>query len=161
VRPKQPRRFLCMIPEDPRVYLIWAEAVPEAATRALLASMAAHVTSVGSARSLAAVTVCETPPLPTWVPAARGAQMLRIPAPGRVEEPNTRFALALRPTPGVQHPYTRVRPVLAPPIHASGFAEMLVLRQTAGPRLALTATLTVTETLRRAVLSLAGTAAPA
>jgi CRISPR-associated protein Csb2 len=161
VRPRQPRSFPCTIPEDPRVYLIWAEAVPEAATCTLLASMAAQVTSVWSARSLVAVTLCATPPLPSWIPAARGEQMLRIPAPGRVEELNTRFDLGLRPTPGLLHPYTRVRPASAPPIHASGFGAMLVLRQTAGPRLALTATLTVTETLRRAVLSLAGAAAPA
>jgi CRISPR-associated protein Csb2 len=159
-RLRQPRSFPCLIPEDPRVYLIWAEAVPEAATRTLLARIAAHVTALGSARSLVAVTVCATPHPPTWVPAARGALMLRIPAPGRVEELITRFALGLHPTPGVQHPYTQVRPVLAPPLHASGFGEMLVLRQTAGPRLALTATLMLTETLRRAVLSLAGAAAP-
>jgi CRISPR-associated protein Csb2 len=161
VRPKQPRSFPCMIPEDPRVYLIWTDAVPEAATRTLLALLAAHVTSVGNARSLVAVTVCDTPPVPTWVPAVRGEQMLRIPAPGRVEELNARFARGLRPTPGVLHPYTRVRPASAPPIHARGFADMVMLRQTAGPRLALTATLTVTETLRRALLSLAGATAPA
>src|SRR5262245_11058712 len=72
VRPKQPRSFPCVIPEDPRVYLIWAEAMPEAATRPLLARMAAQVTALGSARSLVSVTLCETPPPPTWVPATRG-----------------------------------------------------------------------------------------
>jgi CRISPR-associated protein Csb2 len=161
VRPRQPRSFPCLIPEDPRVYLIWAEAVPEEAVRSMLALLAAQVTSVGSARSLVAVTVCNTPPMPTWVPAERGEQMLRIPAPGRVEALNARFALGLRPTPGVQHPYTRVRPTLALPIHASDFADMVVLRQTAGSRLALTATLTIMETLRRALLSFAGATAPA
>jgi CRISPR-associated protein Csb2 len=161
VRPRQPRSFPCMIPEDPRVHLIWADAVPENAIRTLLARMAAQVTALGSARSLVAATLCATPPPPTWVPARHGEQMLRIPAPGRVAELNTRFDLGLRPTPGLLHPYARVRPASAPRRHASGFGEMVVLRQTAGPRLALTATLTVTETLRRALLSLAGAGAPA
>src|SRR4029453_18923332 len=107
------------------------------------------------------VTMCAPPPVPTWMPAAHGEQMLRIPTPGRVEELNARFALGLRPTPGVLHPYTRVHPASAPPIHTSGFADMVMFRQTAGPRLALPATLTVMETLRRALLSLAGAAAPA
>ena len=159
-RSKQPRTFPCVVPDDPSVYFVWPAATPNARQRALFDQLAANVPYLGNARSLVRVTLCNAPPPPTWRPGDSGECVLRVPGPGRVAELVQLFALARRPTPSLLHLYTRAdRPGSLPPGRGT-FGEMICLRQSGGPLVPLTATLTVTEALRRAVLARAGEAAP-
>jgi CRISPR-associated protein Csb2 len=160
-RPQQPRHFPCVIPDDPRVYYIWPTATATPVQQAALDRLAHQVTYVGSSRSFAQVSRCAQPPAATWLPAEQGEAVLRVPAPGRVDELNMMFDLGLRPTPGRLQPYTRAVRLPPRPPPRSEFGDMVVLRQVQGPTLALPTTLTLTEALRKTVLSLAGDAAPA
>jgi CRISPR-associated protein Csb2 len=160
-RLKQARHFPCVVPEAPRVYMIWPDAQPQRMQRQVLAHLASHVPYLGSARSLVDVSLCPHPPSPNWLPAEPGEIVLRLPMPGRVDELNTRFDLGLRPTPGRLQPYRRAdrQPATSPP--QSHFGDMMILRQTRGPSLPLPATLTLTEALRKAMMRVAGDEAPA
>lgn len=160
-RTKQPCSFPCVVPEEPRVYFIWPDVTPQGIQRAALAHLASHVTCLGSSRSFVQMTLCTHPPAPNWLPVEQGTDVLRIPAPGRVDELNTRYDLGLPPTPGRLQPYIRAdhpQGVTPPQSH---FGEMVVLRQTKGPTLSLPATMALMEALRKAVMSVAGDHAPA
>lgn len=160
-RDRQPRRFPCAAPADPNVWMIWPTAQPDDATRQALDAMAASIGYLGNSRSLVAVALDDDPPPPTLAPADEGEHRLRIVAPGRVEELNQRFDLNLRPTPGLYQRYASVAVPPSPPPSAGDFGELIVLRQTAGPRLSLPASLTLIECVRRAALALGGDDAPA
>lgn len=160
-RDKQMRRFPCVAPEMPAVWLIWPAARPDAAVRQALEAMAVNVVYLGNSRSLVAVALDDNPPTPTLIPADDGALALRGVAPGRVDELIQRYELGLYPTPGLYQRYAGSAGVPAAQSPSGEFAELIVLRQTGGPSLGLLQSLGLIEAVRRAVLALAGDAAPA
>lgn len=160
-RPKQPRPFPSgAIAGDATVHFIWPAAEPTAWVRQCLAEIAAHVTYLGSSMSLVAVDVVEDAPDPNYVPDPRGDVVIRVPFPGRLAELDHRFNLGERPVPGRRIRYRRVddhaRPIQ---VARSVFGEFFPFR--IGGRWPLAAALTLTETVRAAVLSLADEPVPA
>jgi len=163
LRLRQPRTFPCIVPVEPRVYFIWPQAEPDAEQRRLLAHLAAHVVYLGASQSLVQVGLCNAPPAPNWSPGDQGELVLRVASPGRFDELETLYRLGRRPTPGLLQPYVSVSKVSEPamPTATGAFADFLSFRCRGGPPLRLENALLLTMAARRAVLSLAGTTAPA
>lgn len=153
-RTKQPRSFPSVVPEDPRVFLSW-DTSPPAAIRSGLDALARSVVRVGHSTSLVAATFCEGGPESTWVPGDAGTEGLRWVHPGQFDALN-----ALHRAPFTDQrvmPFQLVR--YGPPgdraeAAASCFARhFIVLRRVDGPRLPITATETVADAVRRALMS--------
>lgn len=162
-RLKQPRWFPSgTVGGDGCVYMVWPDAQPPEPVRDVLARVAENVTYLGSSMSLVAVEVCDDPPQANWVPDPLGEEVLRVPAPGRYEELEHTFRMGRRPLPSRQVRYRYV----------DGATVAVAEDATPGPfrdffpfalrsRFPLEAALTLAETVRAALMTLADQPPPA
>jgi CRISPR-associated protein Csb2 len=159
-RSRQPRHFPTVTPPGEMIWLRWpaAEANSHAET---LAQLCRQVTYLGHSSTPVQCWLETNPaalPAPTLVPSsnALGALRLRVPAPGRFDDLEARFAAGLRPTPSAWAAYAPPRSAPSGPIPRGTCFDprLLVLRQTGGPWLGLASTLLLTRALRDTVLKL-------
>jgi CRISPR-associated protein Csb2 len=153
---KQPRSFPSVVPERPTVHFIWPDAQPDATLLGLLHQVTAAVTYLGSSRSPVRVRLCEAPPEPTWVPAEAGPHVLRVPAPGRLQQLDWAFNNGLRPSAGAFQHYAPAGARQEDPVGESVFGEMVVFRLSGLVGMEAETALKLTDALRAAVISLAG-----
>jgi CRISPR-associated protein Csb2 len=162
LRGKQPRFFPAQAPSDERVSFVWPEHNPDATVRAALESLADRTTALGRACSLVWMRVLEAPEgEDTYIPDEHGKHILRVPAPGRLEELRQLYSANRRPTAGALVPYRkRYERVEAEKLQATEFAHIIFLKRTGGPGLPIDAALTLTDASRAALISLAGSSGP-
>jgi CRISPR-associated protein Csb2 len=154
---RQPRSFPSVVPERPTVFFTWPGAQPDADLLRLFGRIAESVTYLGNSRSPVRVRLCDQPPPPTWVPDDTGTEILRVPGPGRLERLEWTHQNGLRPPAGVFQSYGRLPGQRAEVSPVKGdFGEMIVFRLAGPPRMEVETTLKLTDTMRAAVLSLAG-----
>jgi CRISPR-associated protein Csb2 len=161
LRGKQPRVFPVQSPSEPIVYFVWPEGSPSPETAAALDRLAACAGYLGKACSLVRMRVVENAPNPNYVPEPAGDRVLRTPSPGRLQELEWLYSAGLRPTPGAQQRYANLDERVSGQEPAlTEFGRMIVFRRTAGPGLPIDATLTLTDAVRKALMSNAGEAGP-
>jgi CRISPR-associated protein Csb2 len=161
LRGKQPRVFPSQGPSEARVYFIWPEAAPEPHVAAALDELASRTGYLGKACSLVRARVTEEAPQPNYAPDPAGVHVLRVPSSGRLGELDRLFLADLRPSPGAQQRYTNLdeQSIDEEPAQTE-FGQMTVFGKTAGPGLPIDATLTLTEAVRKALMSAAGDSGP-
>lgn len=161
LRGKQPRRFPAQAPSEATVYFIWPEASPDTELVAALDELASRTGYLGKACSLVRMRVADAAPEPNYAPDPGGDRVLRVPSGGRLQELKRLFEADQRPSPGAQQRYTKLDQTHAEeePIPTE-FGQMAVFRNTAGPGLPIEATLTLTEAVRQALMSVAGDSGP-
>jgi CRISPR-associated protein Csb2 len=153
---RQPRSFPSVVPERPVAHFVWPDACPDATLFGLLHQVAQAVTYLGSSRSPVRVSLCDSPPPPTWVPDEGGALVLRVPSSGRLEQLDWCFDNGLRPPPGTFQAYAPADTPSPVPPAESVFGELVTFRLGGPVRMEVQTTLKLTDALRGAVLSLAG-----
>lgn len=154
---RQPRTFPSVVLEHPAVQFIWPDAELDAALSGLLARIAENVSYVGSSRSPVRVRLCDRPAEAAWLPDDSGAEVLRVPGPGRLERLEWHYQNGLRPPPGAFQGYSRVPgPLAERRPGASVFGEMIVFRLSGRARMEIETVLRLTDAMRAAVLSVAG-----
>lgn len=151
-REKQPRVFPMAFTRQPVGY-VWPE--PPADVYESLRKVAARVTHVGRADSLAMVSVDPGDALTQWVPHPRGYLSLRVPHRGRLDELDLAFGRGERSSVAPAMPYaSRLRLSTAGP-----WADLVSVRLRRP--LSVQKVVQATEALRNAVLSRMGDDAPA
>lgn len=162
-RLKQPRWFPSgTIGGNRCAYMIWPDANPPQSVRDMLARIAEHVTYLGNSMSLVAVELCDNPPKANWVPDPTGKKILRVPVQGRYEELELAFHVGRRPRPSHQVRYRFCEedmPISEKQVKPVPFQDFYPFALHG--RFPLEATLTLTETVRAALLSLADQPPPA
>jgi CRISPR-associated protein Csb2 len=153
-RGKQPRVFPMQGPSSPVVHFIWPDAEPDEAVRSALAGLASRVAALGRACSLVRMSLSDSPQNAGWTPDDNGGESLRIVGEGRMEELEALFEAGLRPQPGPQRRYRKVKDERQP-MARSCFGEMVVLRKDKGASLPIEAALTLTAATRKALMELA------
>lgn len=157
LRGKQPRFFPSQGPSDAMVYFIWAGSPADAETAEAIDRLANRVGYLGKACSVIRMRVCERAPAPNFAPNPRGGLVLRVPNRGRLLELASLFQANRRPSAGAQERYG---PAGAEEDRAQAagteFGQMAVFRRASGPGLPIEATLTLTDAVRQALMSLAG-----
>ncbi len=168
-RSRQPRHFPTAVPEHDTVYLKW-EASPSAEVRSALHSLCRKVTYVGHSSSLVQAWVADELPqeaaglqsddTSAWLvlePQADGLGpfRLRVPYQGRLAQLAEYYQREQRPPFAVAVGYDRHRETAEPAAAAASHfsADLIVLRQTAGPRFPLEATQILTHHLRNTIMS--------
>ncbi len=151
-RGRQPRTFPVQSPSSPVVHFVWPEADADEATRNKLASLLARVPSLGRACSLVRMRLSEIGDRPAWSPDPEGEEVLRVFGEGRFDELETLYKLGQRPSLAAQMRYGRTQ--IETPVPESCFGEMIVLRRIEGRGLSIEAALTLTASLRKALLKL-------
>lgn len=147
------RPFPAVTLKDPAVHFVWREAAPGPHTAAL-AALAARVSYLGHSTSLVRAAPAADPPAPRWVPAEAGPMKLRVPAPGRLAQLVANHVEGrLPPTSGFAGYRDLMRQPAPPP--AARFGEWIVFRRAGGIGLGLEHTLRMTDTLHRALISVA------
>jgi CRISPR-associated protein Csb2 len=155
-RPKQPRQFPVVIPDDPIVYFIWPTD-PPTETAVALGALCGKVTHVGHSSSLVQAWVEPNSPQPDLAPVGERIAhfRLRVSAHGRLAGLEARYKVGLRPTLAQWVGYAR--PQLQnpePPTPQTCFdRNLIILRRIAGRPLGLESTLQVTKALRDTVMS--------
>lgn len=157
-RKRDKRHFPAVIPESDTVYLIWPDVELPAEHRAALERLCAKVGYLGDTSSLVQIWVEDNPPPPTLVPTDERHYSSRLRVFRTLDELKADYerdsqAGEYRPR-TFKWGYYREPEEAKPPIPTSHFAELLVLRRTAGPTLDITDTLWLTKTLRDAAISL-------
>ena len=151
-RLRQPRCFPTAIPDDPVVYLCWADANPSPECRTSLADMCAKVTYVGHSSSLVQMWIEDQPPEPNWAPGEGPAVRwrLRVSGPGRLKSLQVCYEAGQRPTPAAWAGYApRVSVPAAPQVASSVFDHnLIVLRSVGGRQFGMESTLQITGALR-------------
>lgn len=155
-RGRQPRFFPSVYVEDP-VYFIWNDAVADESVAEALARIASRVTYLGGSMSFVQVWVENNPPAPNLVPDPMGTETLRVPYRGRLEELDWRYISGLRPSLSrqVRYRWADEQATITENPYRSLFTKAYFLARRTGPAPALQATLTITDALRRALLSIA------
>jgi CRISPR-associated protein Csb2 len=154
-RTKQPRTFPSVTPDDPVVYLAW-EDTPAHEIRAGLEALARALVRIGHSSSLVTATWVSEAPAPTWVPDARGPEVLRWVSRGQLAaldslHDGSPFA-EQRVMPYTVARYREARPLVA--VHSSCFSsKFVVLRRVEGPRVPILATESIADAVRRALMS--------
>jgi CRISPR-associated protein Csb2 len=151
-RGRQPRTFQVQSPSSPVVHFVWPEADADEATRDKLGSLLARVPSLGRACSLVRMRLSEPTDRPAWVPDPEGDDVLRVFGEGRLDELETLYKLGQRPSLGPQTRYGKLRMETSVP--ESCFGEMIVMRRLGGRGLSIEAALSLTSTLRTALMKL-------
>lgn len=159
LRGKQPRVFAAQSPSDATVHFLWLQANPEREIRKALDDLASRTGYLGKACSLVRMCVVDSAPEPSLLPDANGKQVLRTVAPGRLDELAWLFEADQRPTPGLQQPYCWAADAVVP-IASGYFGEMLGFERKAGVGLPIEAALTLTDAVRKALMSVAGNGGP-
>ncbi|MEK7751297.1 MAG: type I-U CRISPR-associated protein Csb2 [Acidobacteriota bacterium] len=157
LRNKQPRSFPAQAPSEATVYFVWPEAQAAPEIAAALDELASRTGYLGKACSLVRMRVADAAPGPNYAPDPGGDQVLRVASRGRFEELKWLFAADRRPSPGAQQRYRKVdEPSGAEERGETEFERMVIFRKTAGPGLPIEATLTLTEAVRKGLMSVAG-----
>ncbi|GIV85023.1 MAG: hypothetical protein KatS3mg052_2030 [Candidatus Roseilinea sp.] len=157
-RKRNKRYFPAVIPESDTVYLIWPDVELPAEHRAALERLCAKVGYLGDTSSLVQMWVEDNPPPPTLVPTDERHYSCRLRVFRTLEELIADYERDKRA--GQYLPrtfkwgYYREPEEKKPPTPSSHFAELLILRRTAGPTLDITDTLGLAKTLRDAAISL-------
>jgi len=156
IRGKQPRYFPSQGPSEATVYFIWKNADASVETASALDAVAARTAYLGKACSLTRMRVRETAPEPNYAPDTAGDCVLRVPNQGRLAELGWLFEAGQQVSTGAQQRYRSPEGGGQPDIGASEFGSMVVFRKSAGPGLPIEGALTLTEAVRRALMSNAG-----
>jgi len=162
LREKQPRFFPAQGPSEATVHFIWPEAEPPVEVARALDQLASRTAYLGKACSVIRMRVAEAAPEPNYAPDAGGRHVLRIPGRGRLQELAWLFEADQRVSPGEQQRYRRIDEPEgrdSSPLETE-FGQMAVFRKKAGPGLPIEAALTLTEAVRKALMSNAGNAGP-
>ncbi|PJF46705.1 MAG: type I-U CRISPR-associated protein Cas5/Cas6 [Candidatus Thermofonsia Clade 3 bacterium] len=157
-RKRNKRYFPAVIPESDTVYLIWPGAELPAEHRAALERLCAKVGYLGDTSSLVQMWVEDNPPPPTLVPTderhySRRLRVFRTLGELTTDYERDKEAGEYRPR-TFKWGYYREPEEEKAPTPSSHFAELLVLRRTAGPTLDITDALWLAKTLRDAAISL-------
>jgi len=105
-RNRQPRTFPTVTPAQPRVWFLWPDAEPTAATRATLDAVLARVARLGHSSTLVSCSVGDPPAgTATLVPRPDGETVLRVPRAGLMDRLEREF---------VRHQGSRERVLPAP-----------------------------------------------
>lgn len=153
-RDKQKRYFPVVRPDLPQAYFIWPNADPCQTTRDTLARLLQRVGYLGRSHSIVTVSVSDAPPRRNYVPNDRGDVTLRVFGRNRIRELEVAHNAELWPVPTTQQAYLKAEGEVKA-IRSGPFERILVLRFEKGIRLPIDATLTLTGTLRQAVMDLA------
>jgi CRISPR-associated protein Csb2 len=156
IRGKQPRVFPAQGPSEAMVYFVWPTAEPSSDAAAALDELAARTAYLGKACSVVRMRATAEVPEPNYMPDGAGEAVLRIPARGRLAELGRMFEAGQQVTGGAQQRYRRTDGQTAGGAVFSEFGQMIVFRKTSGPGLPVDATLTLTEAVRKALMSNAG-----
>lgn len=160
LREKQPRRFPAQAPSEVTVHFIWA-AEPPRGIAEVLDGLAARAGYLGKACSVVAMRAEDAAPEPNWTPDDAGDAVMRVPSKGRLAELGRLFAADQFITAGAQQRYRRTEDAQPGDETAdSSFGAMLVYRKMEGPGLPIEAVLTLTDAVRRALMSNAGKGGP-
>jgi CRISPR-associated protein Csb2 len=147
-----------VVPEEPVVYFIWPRVDPETSSREVetLRAVCRRVTCLGRSRSLVRATVVDEAPPPTHIPDPVGQVQLRVPGRlrlGYLVEKYKRDGGKPEPCP-LQHYRRADDESQAPEQLRSVFEGFWVFQPERGdPRLPVVSILTVTKTLRRALIA--------
>jgi CRISPR-associated protein Csb2 len=160
LRDKQPRFFPAQGPSETTVHFIWAEAEPAAKVASTLDQLASRTAYLGKACSVIRMRVADSAPEANYAPDGGGKYVLRVPVRGRLQELAWLFEADQRVSAGAQQRYRRTDESEG---RANGpvgteFGQMAVFRKKAGPGLPIEATLTLTEAVRKSLMSNAGNA---
>ncbi len=155
IHTKQPRQFPATTLSDSPVYFIWHDAAPSPEIATALDSIAARVAYLGKSASFVRIRTTQQVPPATLVPSDTGDMVLRVPAIGRLEELQRLHDSGRWDPRAAQQRYGRVS-VSDPKRHPSFFSDMIIFRRRTGYPLTNESTLTLTEALRNALMSLAG-----
>ena len=159
-RGKQPRYFPAQAPSDAVVHFVWTEALPSSEVAFALDQLASRVGYLGKACSVIRMRSTESPQEPNYMPDHGGDHVLRIPSSGRLAELELLFATNRQPSGGMQQRYRRSDQQQIEEPTQSEFGQMVVLRKLVGPGLPIEASLTLTDAIRRALMSNAGALGP-
>ena len=153
-RPRQPRQFPTVIPEDEVAHFIWTLEIPSS-HRDALAALCEKVTYLGHSSTLVQMWLSNEPPAATLAPTkGRSQHRLRITGPGRLAELEVRYGAGLRPSSSLWAGYGLPTVAISSAEPRTVFDEnIIVLRRVSGRRLALETTLRLTEALRGAMMS--------
>lgn len=134
-RNRQPRQFPAIVPDSPRLFLIWNVDVP-ANLRAELERVCELVTYLGHSASPVRIWIEDQPPEPTLIPVNSGAtHSLRMFAGGRVSYLKKRYDAGLRPQPALWQGYAEPRKTMSEEVHDGPFDPgIFVLRELPGNR---------------------------
>ena len=157
-RKRDKRHFPAVIPENDTVYFIWPDVELPAEYRDGLENLCAKVGYLGDTSSLVQMWVENNPPPPTLLPTDERHYTLRLRVFRSLDELKADYERDMQA--GEYRPrtfkwgYYREPQEEKPPMPVSHFAELLMLRRTAGPTLDITDTLWLTKTMRDAAISL-------
>jgi len=155
-RGKQPRRFPGQAPSDAVVHFMWKSDPPNEIAEAV-DRLAARAGYLGKACSLVKMRVVTEAPAPNYVPDSGGSAVLRVPSRGRLTELEWLFQANQQPSAGAQQRYRQQDETQTVTEPVSGaFGAMYIYRKTGGPGLPIDAALTLTDSVRTALLSNAG-----
>lgn len=178
-RSRQPRQFPTAYPEDDRVFLVW-DAEPTEVHRDAIDALCRKVTYVGHSSSLVQMWLQEGP-VPEIAPISSqatvdvadaeaqsdiralhlvthedglGQYRLRVAGPGRLAQLQAAFERNQRPTTAVAIGYDLEKQTNPEPVFPQSLFsdDLIVLRQVAGPRLAIPTTQRLTHALRQKIL---------
>ncbi len=172
-RSRQPRQFPAVFPHDDIVYLLWDDS-PPADVRDALVALCRKVTYLGHSASLVQMWLADDPPdigliaeevgegsdrddaRMTLVPGPRGFGRfrLRTPTAGRLGQLEAAYQRGQRPPMAIATGYdvSEIRSSSVEVVGSHFSADLIVLRQTDGPRFGLESTQLLTHHLRRKIL---------
>jgi CRISPR-associated protein Csb2 len=160
LREKQPRFFPAQAPSEPTVHFIW-DADPPTEVGEILGLLAERTGYLGKASSVVQMRSVDAAPAPNWTPDPGGDEVLRVPSQGRLAELRRLFAADQFVSAGAQHRYRcNDQPEKSGDIADSAFGAMIVYRRISGAGLPIEAALTLTNAVRRALMSNVGGGGP-
>ncbi len=155
-RGKQPRFFPAQGPSESTVHFIWPESQPQDGVAKALDALASRTAYLGKACSVVRMRVADAPPASNYAPDPCGDLVLRVPSPGRLAELECLFRADQRVSAGAQQLYRKCgAPTEIQEAH-SAFGYMAVVRKKRGLGLPIEASLTLTDAVRAALMSIAG-----
>ncbi len=167
-RSRQGRFFPTVIPDPPVLHYVWNADPTE--HRAALERLAAEVTYLGHSSSLVRVAVTDSHPAATLRPAVgreTAKQFLRVPVRGRLEQLRSAYDLSRELTRRIEPPealavgYVPADHVEPPPAPWTVFDDrLIVFRKAAGMSVSLRHSLSLTDKVRKALLSNGGDGSP-
>lgn len=160
-RTKQARYFPGVAPDEPRLALIWPNAVSMEPHLEALDRLLARVHRVGHSQSLVFVRRLDGAPEANWVPNEDGDMPLRWVAPGQREAlvayHELHQGLEPRVMPSVTVPYRRAEEVIAeaeaPTSALAG--DFIIYERVGGPPVPITKAVSLARTIHRALVKMA------
>lgn len=144
---------------QPRVFFIWPDAAPSSSIRNALEKVLYTVPCLGSSMSFVRMYLDDNPPEPNMVPDESGIKVLRVPFSGRLKELDQVYEAGIFcKNPGRFQRYRKSRVELEKGPQST-WEHFHILRYVTGPKYPLEGALSLADSLRKAVLSLAGDSA--